>query len=178
CWYVRKAQRCIPLVGRRGTSPVASKSVPAYELRFRSVIEVRASMHCNHTTSASDKRVRNIEVGGQPNRLDLEVILDGLDPRLTTDARFLVAAERRGKAGRAVVVDPDRPRLELVGHQHRALEIASPYRRRQTEIDIVPDADRIRFVFKGDDRQNGSEHFFLSDTHIVANTRENGGLDE
>src|SRR5207253_9035534 len=64
---------------------------------------------------APDKWIGNVEIAGDPHAFRLQIFLDRFSTGLAPDAGMLEAAKRGREARRAVVVDPDRSGLELVG---------------------------------------------------------------
>src|ERR1051325_10318845 len=69
--------------------------------------------------------------------LDLGVVLEGVRAQVLAVAGLLVAAVRHLRDQRDVIVDPDRPELELARGVRRAADIARPDRRGQPVRDVV-----------------------------------------
>src|SRR6478609_7823779 len=93
-----------------------------------SALLMGSSFPCG-ASSAPHERIGHLEIGRDPDALGVQVLLDRLGSRLAADAGFLVAAEGRREARRAVIVDPHGARLELLDHRHRAAQVARPHRR-------------------------------------------------
>ena len=77
-----------------------------------------------------------------------------------------------------MVVDPDRPELELARRVQRAADVARPDRRGQAVVDVVRPRDRLVVVgeaLHGDDR---AEDLALDDLVVLADVGDDGRLDE
>src|ERR671937_1332671 len=79
----------------------------------------------------SEKR-RSIDL--RHHVLDLRVVLERVRAQVLAVAGLLVAAVRHLRDQRDVVVDPDRPELELARGVQRPADIARPDRRREAVL--------------------------------------------
>src|SRR3954453_16492657 len=75
---------------------------------------------------------------------------------------MLDPAERSPRVGPDVLVDEAHARLEFLGRDApAAIEVAGEDARSETELAVVGDSDRVRFVLSGDDRCDRTEHFLV-----------------
>src|SRR5262245_60563524 len=99
--------------------------------------------------------------------LDLGVVLQGVGREVLAVAGLLVAAVRHLRDERDVVVDPDRPELELARRRQRPPDVTRPDRRGEAVADVVRPRDRLvvaREPLHGDDR---AEDLALDDPRVL-----------
>ena len=58
----------------------------------------------------------------QRDVFDVQVLLDAFEAAFATEARFLHAAERRGRVGDHAAVDADHPGLDAIGRAQRPVQ--------------------------------------------------------
>jgi hypothetical protein len=97
--------------------------------------------------------------------------------QIATDAGMLESAKWR-----LLIVQQATDRyptgLDLRGNAARALNVCSAHVSVEAVLRIVGNPDCILFVLVGDDRKNGPENLFPSDSHLVRHVDENRGLYE
>ena len=70
-----------------------------------------------------------------------------------------------GKMADVFRIDPDHAGLERLRDAVRAADVAGPDVGRETVVDVIGHADRIRFVLERNCGQHRSEDFLLRDPH-------------
>src|SRR5690606_26951631 len=110
-------------------------------------------------------------------RLDLRVLVIGVQGLVASDAGLLVAAERHRDVAAIRVVDVDRTRPELARDAMGAVEIVGPERSLKPVDRVVGDAHGLFLVLEGDSRENRAEDFLLRNPHAVIDLVEDRRLD-
>src|SRR5918997_4197827 len=110
--------------------------------------------------------------------LDLCVVLQSLESPLSPDAALLVAAERRPRAAREVLVDHDVACLDVSREPHRAIDVGCKDSGRQAVVRVVGDLGRLLLGREGQDRQHRTEYLLPGDAHLAAHAIEYGRGDE
>src|SRR5215204_1614428 len=107
-----------------------------------------------------------------PDRLDLGVLVQGLQPILPADTARLVTAEGRVEGDGPISVDPDRASPQGVGDPVGPLDILGPDARGQAEARLVRLTDDFLLTLSGYYREHRAEDLFLSYLHPVVHARE------
>src|SRR6266550_7719156 len=179
------AQRAIQLIGTPNRSEERERSLSSRE---RGWLSRKASISCS---SRADSRSRSIATTRRPaastvirsvqlrhHVLDLRVVLERVRGQVLAVARLLVAAVRHLRDERDVVVDPDRPELELARSVQRAADVARPDGRRQAVGDVVRPRERLVVVGEALDGDDRPEDLLLDDLVLLADLRDHGRLHE
>src|SRR5262245_25659800 len=101
----------------------------------------------------TDWLLREIDV----DLLHIEILVDAPLAELAAESRLLVAAPRRLDVGRLHVVDPHDAGAQALDHPQRAEDVARPDRRRQAEVGVVRDPQRVLLAVERDDRRDRTE---------------------
>ena len=96
----------------------------------------------DHPPPRSLHRHRSVQL--RHHVLDLRVVLERVHRQILAVARLLVAAVRHLGDERDVVVDPDRPELELARRVQRPADVARPDGSREAVVDVVRPRERLR----------------------------------
>src|SRR5690349_2126981 len=104
--------------------------------------------------------------------LGLGVEVERRHPELPTDARHLVAAERRLRVHGAVRVHADHAGLESTRGAHRLADVAAPDRAGQAVGRRVGEAKRLFLRVEWDDRDHRPEDLLARDAHVVVDAVE------
>src|SRR6266550_5183109 len=179
------AQRAIQLIGTPNRSEERERSLSSRE---RGWLLRKASNSCS---SRADSRSPSIATTRRPaastvissvqlrhHVLDLRVVLERVRGQVLAVARLLVPAVRHLRDERDVVVDPDRPELELARRVQRAADVARPDGRRQAVGNVVRPRERLVVVGKALDGDDRPEDLLLDDLVLLADLRDHGRLDE
>src|SRR3954452_21807247 len=110
--------------------------------------------------------------------LDVRVVVERVRAQVLAVARLLVAAVRHLADGRDVVVDPDRPELELPRRVPPPADVPSPDGSRQAVVDVVRPGERLVVVGEALDRDDGPEDLALDDLVLLADVGDDRRLDE
>src|SRR3954470_22963980 len=110
--------------------------------------------------------------GLDPDRLDVEILLDVLLAGLAAIAAHLVAAERHRRVHRLIAVDPDRAGPQRPSDPMRLADITGPDAAAEPEGRGIGTLDQLIGVLEGDRRDDGPEDFLLRDPHIVLDIGE------
>src|SRR5665647_684333 len=98
-----------------------------------------------------------VELRGDADVLDLEVLLDALETTLAAEARVLDPAERRRRVGHDALVDADHPELQGLADPQGAWEVTGEYIGHQAVFGVVGPRDRLRLGGERRDRRHRSE---------------------
>src|SRR5690242_2081350 len=101
------------------------------------------------------------------DQLRLEVLLEPGDTHLATDARLLVAAERRVRAEPDTAVDREGPGADPVRDRPSPLQRAAVDRAGEPVGRLVGDPDRVVVAVVRDHHQDRSEDLLLCDARGV-----------
>mmetsp|Transcript_27116 Transcript_27116/g.79141 ORF Transcript_27116/g.79141 Transcript_27116/m.79141 type:complete len:412 (-) Transcript_27116:686-1921(-) len=142
---------------------------PSHRLPWRAAAGAGASKRCLKEAELG-LVVRDEHVFG------LAVVVEHHLVCLATEARLLVAAERRVRRVGVVAVDPDAARLDLARHRVRLVGVARPHAGAEAVHRVVCDGDGLLLVPEGGDARDGAEDLLLEDLHVVC-AGEDGGLD-
>ena len=142
--------------------------------------EIVSALDWAATTLLEDVRRRN-EAAGWRRRgrhlLQLDVLVDPLQPVLAPQAGALEAAERTADVEHGLV-DPDVAGAHAPRHPTRALRVAAPDAAREAVGRVVGDRDRLVLAVVGDHRDDRAEDLLLRDRHAVVDVGEDRRLDE
>jgi len=111
-------------------------------------------------------------------RLDLSVVVQSILAKFSANTGFLESTEWYLVGQHVVVVDPDGSSLELVGDPDGGVEVCGVDGRGKTICGFISGLDDFVLSLELADGADGSENLLLHDLHVVANTGEDGGLDE
>src|SRR5579862_2923755 len=105
-------------------------------------------------------------------------MVDGVDAIFSTDARLLVAAERKGRRREIVGVDPARAGVELVDHAVRPLYVVGKDAGGQAEFRSVAALNYLILVLESKDRHHRTEDLLSDNAHIVTTVRKDRRCNE
>src|ERR1700730_11308000 len=97
----------------------------------------------------------------QPDGFGFREVLERGVAVLAAKTRLARSSPGQPSIGVTVGVDPYRAGLHAGGHAMHPSDVRTPDARRQTIGGPIRNANRILFVVKGYDRQDGSENLFL-----------------
>src|SRR6202041_2747154 len=113
-----------------------------------------------------------------PHALGLQIISDGVDTALASDARALVAAKWRHVAPGAVGVHQHSSGYHPLRHHQRPPNALRPDAGGEPVYGVIGDANRFLFVVKRNYRKHGTEDLFIRNTHLRIHIGEDGRLHE
>src|ERR1700733_14756487 len=105
-----------------------------------------ASSTMNLLSLSQYERIWRVACNIDPNAFGLQIVANGVDAALASDAGTLVAAERRHVAHGAISVHPNGPGFQPLGHHERTANALRPYASGQTVHRVVGDPNRFVFV--------------------------------
>src|ERR1700683_3099460 len=126
--------------------------------------------------SGSNRAVRTF-LGLADDRFGFQVLLQSEDPAFPTDPRLFEPTER-SKRIVTYCVDQDAAGGEFARHPVGPFRVRRAYVSDKAEFGVIGDFNGLGFRLVRQYRQNGSEDFFLRDTHVAGDFCEHGGLDE
>ena len=88
------------------------------------------------------------------------------------------AAEGHALIAPRPVVDEDLAGFETMGHAHDAADVLAPEPRRQSEITVIGQRQRLLFGLETEDRQHRPEDFLTADHHLGRDAIEDHRTDE
>src|SRR6266536_2261086 len=110
--------------------------------------------------------------------LDLRVVLERVGGEIRAVARLLVAPVRHLRDERDVVVDPDRPELELARGVERTADVARPDRGGEPVVDVVRPRDRLVVIGEALNGHDRAEDLPLDDLVLLTDLRDDRRVDE
>src|SRR5690606_12593426 len=130
------------------------------------------------TRLPAPSRPRGVWLGAEvdPGRLQLRVLIHGVQRLVPAEAGLLVAAEGRGDVAGVEAVDPDDAGPQRAGRPVRLGDVAGPHRGGQAVDGVVADPDRLVDVLHADGREHRPEDLFLGDLHPIVDVVEDGRL--
>src|SRR5205807_2165211 len=123
------------------------------------------------------KRAVRPFLGSADYRFGFQVLLQPEDPAFPTDPRLFEPTEG-SKRIVTYCVDQDAAGGELSRHPVGSFRVRRAYAGDQAEFGVIGDFNGLGFRLVRQYRQDGSEDFFLRDTHVAGDFCEHGGLDE
>src|SRR5437660_13273 len=123
--------------------------------------------------TADGKALREIE----PGRLELGVLVQGVQRFVAPDAGLLEATERDRNVIRIITVDVYGAGAQRARHAMRRRYLTCPYRRYQAVNHVVGDLDGLFYRLECDGRQHGPENLLARDRHARLNRIEHRRLD-
>ena len=107
-----------------------------------------------------------------PGRLELGVLVEGMQRLVTTVAGLLEAAERRGHVAAVVLVDPHTAGAQRPCGAVRLGQVGGPHRRSEAVGRVVGDRHRFLGAVEADHREHRAKDFLLSETAHLGDALE------
>src|SRR5215475_7150763 len=153
----------------RGTLTAPRRSWFSAVRNARRIVHLRAHTVNRELIAARDaRRSSALSVDLRHHVLDLEVVLERVRAEVLAVAGLLEAAVRHLRDERDVVVDPDRPELELLRRVQRASDVAGPDRGGEAVVDVVRPRDRLVVLGEPLHGHDRPEHLALDDLVLLA----------
>src|SRR5581483_8260020 len=108
--------------------------------------------------------------------LGLLIVVEHHPVGLASDARLLVAAERRVRRIGVIAVGPHAARLDGAAEAIATVDVAAPDAGPKAVERVIGDRERLLVGLEGRDRHYRSEDLLLEHAHLVV-ALEHGGLD-
>src|SRR6185312_4212044 len=134
-----------------------------------------ASLPCanaSRLSQAMTNSISNALTGLDPDRLDVEILLDMLLAGLAAIAAHLVAAERHRRVHCLIAVHPDRAGAQRLCDLVRLADIGGPDAAAEAKGRGIGALDQFVGILERDRGDHGAEDFLLRDPHIVLDIGE------
>lgn len=131
-----------------------------------------------HTRGKTNRLTEESTTKSDTHRLDLCVVGQSVLAEFSANTGLLEATEGHLVGDHVVAVDPHGTGLEGVGDTDGGVEVGGVHGSGETVGGLVTSLDDLFLGLELGDGAHGAEDLFLHDLHVLADTGEDGGLDE